>query len=246
VLVVNRTFAERYLGDTPVGASLPMGLDALPDWAVVGVVEDARGVQPDAAGQPEVFFARSQRRASLPIPEISLLVRTRGEPEAFAALLRDLIREQDAALVPSWIRPMDELLGESLSRPRLYSTLVAAFALAALAVAGIGLFGVLSYTVAQRRREIGLRVALGARPADVIGLIGRRALGLALGGLLMGLGLFYAGSRLLGGLLVGVRALDGPSVAGVAVALGLVAALAATLPALRAARIDPQRALRDG
>jgi ABC-type antimicrobial peptide transport system permease subunit len=98
----------------------------------------------------------------------------------------------------------------------------------------------------MRRREIGLRVSLGAGPADVISLIGRRALGLALAGLLMGLGLSYASSRVLEGLLVGVRPLDGPSVAGVAVALGLVAALAAILPALRAARIDPQRALRDG
>jgi len=254
-LVVNRTFAERHLEEPAVGTRLPLNV-AVGDpgdeprervgWEVVGVVEDARPVRLDDAGQPELFFAAAQRGDGLRIPEVSILVRTREHPEAMAPLLRSLVREQDAGLVPAWIRPMNELLGDSLAQPRLYSALVGAFAACALAVAGIGLFGLLSYTVALRRREIGLRVALGARPADVVALIARRALGLAALGLVLGMSLSFAVSRFLGRLLWGVQPHDAAGVAAVLVALSLVVALATALPARRAARIDPQRALREG
>jgi predicted permease len=245
-LVVNRSFAQRYLGESAVGSSLPLGIEERPDWEVVGIVEDARPTRLAEPNQPELFLAAAQQHGGLPMPELSVLIRTRGRPEGIAPILQALIRAQDPALVPNWIRPMDELLSDSLARPRLYSTLVTAFALGALAVAGVGLFGVLSYTVALRRREIGLRVALGARPADVVRLIGRRALTLAAAGLAVGLGLSFAGGRSLARLLWGVQPHDAASVAAVALTLAVVAAFAAALPALRAARIDPQRALRDG
>ena len=245
-LVVNRSFADRYLGEPAVGAALPIGIEDRPDWVVVGVVEDAQPTRLGDPSLPGMFLAAAQRRDGLSLSALSLLLRTRRNPSDLAPTLRALIREQDPNLVPLWIRPMSELLGDSLAQPRLYTALVGVFALAALSVAGVGLFGVLSYTVALRRREIGLRVALGARPADVARLVGRRALGLAAGGLALGLALSLAAGRFLEGLLWGVRPHDAPSLASVALALALVAGLASAIPALRAARIDPQRALRDG
>jgi ABC-type antimicrobial peptide transport system permease subunit len=140
---------------------------------------------------------------------------------------------------------MDDLLADGLVQPRLYSTLVGAFAACALIIVGVGVFAVLSYTVSLRRREIGVRVALGARPVDVVRLVTGRGLALACAGLVAGLAVSLAGGRILERFLYGVRSHDAVGVLSVAVALAFVALLASALPAHRAARIDPGRTLRD-
>jgi predicted permease len=245
-VVVNRTFAERHLEGMAVGSVLPFEIDDTPAWNVVGVVEDARPANLGDPRQPEIFLPSAQREAGLSaVQAVSLLVRTRQPPATLAVTLRTLLLEQDGNLVPGWIRPLHEILGDRLAQPRLRSVVVGAFAGCALVVAGVGLFGVLSYTVSQRRREIGLRVALGARPGDIAGLIGRRALGLTGAGVGLGLALSFAASRVLESLLWGVQAHDASSVALAMGAMAAVALAAAAFPAARAARLDPQQVLRE-
>jgi len=246
VLVVNRTFASRYLGDDPVGSLLPIRLEEGRErWQVVGVVEDVKQASLTEPPQPELF-ASYRQRPSAALVEPVLLVRTGGAPEALAPTLRALVAEQDPRLALGSIRSMQEVLETSLARPRFYSLLLGLFAACAIVIAGVGLFGVLSYAVALRTREIGLRVALGARPRDVVRLVAGRGLRLTGVGLALGLLASALLGRSVAGLLYGVRPQDPTGIAAVALALLAVAVLASALPALRAARIDPQRALREG
>jgi putative ABC transport system permease protein len=242
-LVVNRTFAERYLDQPAVGSHLPNWGEE-PAWEVVGVVEDARPARLAAPPQPEAVWAVPWREG-LRLRSLSLLVRTRPAPEAFVGTLRSLLREQDPPVVPERIRPMSGLLGDGLAQPRLNSLLVGVFAASALLIAGVGIFALLSYTVALRRREIGVRVALGARPSDVMRLVSRRAFVTAVSGLSLGLAGSFAGSKILRGFLYGVRPLDLVAVLAVATALAILTLGASVLPARQAARIDPHQALRD-
>jgi putative ABC transport system permease protein len=243
-VVVNRTFAERFLDENAVGSILPGFADGS-EFEVVGVVEDVRPGRTSETQHPEIVTAAA-RGEGLELTWLSLLVRTREDPEAFVPVLRALLEEQDPAAVPDRVRTMEALLGDSLSQPRLYSLLVAGFAACALGIAGVGLFGPLSHSVALRRREIGLRIALGARPADVVRLVAGRALLLAGLGLVLGLVASLAAGRALEGLLFGVRPHDPLSLAAVTGVLLLVALLAALLPARRAAATLPQEALRQG
>jgi ABC-type antimicrobial peptide transport system permease subunit len=141
---------------------------------------------------------------------------------------------------------MDGLLGDALAQPRLNSLLIGVFGASALVVAGVGVFALLSYTVALRRREIGLRMALGAGPGDVMRLVGGRAFLTAGLGLLLGLAGSLATSQILKGFLYGVRPLDAVAVLAVAAALALLTLAATAVPARQAARIAPYQALRDG
>jgi hypothetical protein len=241
VLVVNRTFAERYLEPPWVGAWLASYGD-LPDRRVVGVVEDARPARVGRPPQPEVLAVLADDVA---MSRLSLLVRTTSDPAPLVPVLRDVLRSVDPALVPTRLRTMDGLVGDGLARPRLYSALVATFAAAALLVVAVGLFGSLTYAVTLRRREIGVRVALGATPGSVVGLVTARALAHTAIGLMLGLGAALAGGRLLEGLLFGVQPHDPLTLSGTAAALLAVAVLAAIVPARRAARLDPQQTLRE-
>jgi len=243
-LVVNRTFADRYLEEPAVGSLLASYGDR-PDYEVVGIVEDVRAARLSEVPRPEVVGALLHVEG-LQLSYLTLLVRTRQDPGAFVPTFRALLREQDPALVPDRVRPMTELLGDDLAQPRLYSLLMGGFGLCALVIVGSGLFGVLSHTVSLRRREIGVRVAVGARPLDVVGLIGRRATTPAALGLALGLACSVLGSPLLERFLYGVRSHDAASVIAVAAVLGAVTVLASALPARKAARIAPQQALREG
>jgi putative ABC transport system permease protein len=246
-IVVNRTFARRYLGTPAVGGTvtLPEGDgDATRDWTVVGVVEDVRqGAMVDPP-QPEVYVSYPQHgpgfRPSRPI----LLVRTAGSPQLLAPLLRALVREQDPQIALDSVMTMENQLSVGLAQPRLYATLLTIFALSALAITGVGLFGVLAYGVALRTREFGVRQALGARPVDIVRLVAGQGLRLAGAGLAVGLVAALALSRLTASLLYGVSPHDPLSLVAVAACVGLVALLACAVPALRAVRVDPQQLLR--
>lgn len=243
-LVVNRTFAERHLGQPAIGSPLPNWGDR-PAWEVVGIVEDARPARLPASRQPEAVFAMPSSEG-IRRQWLSLLVRTHPPPEALVGPLRSLLLQQDPPLVPVRVRPMNGLLADGLAQPRLNSVLIGVFGVSALLVAGVGVFALLSYTVALRRREIGLRVALGARPRDVMRLIGRRALMTAGLGLSLGLAGSFAGSQILRGFLYGVRPLDVVAILAVAAALALLTLAASVVPARQAARMAPHRALREG
>jgi putative ABC transport system permease protein len=253
VVVVNRTFASKYLGPDPVGTKLALKVGNQRDWEVVGVVDDMRqggmiGRPPAPFGGisdpplPEFFFATSQWTAQ--ITELVLVVRTSGDPVPLTPTLGAIVRQEDASLALDSVMTMDERVVESLARPRISAVLLGTFAICAVTIAMVGLFGILAYTTARRTREIGIRAALGARPRDVAGLVIRQALTVAAGGAAAGVGLAYIGGRLISTLLYGVSSTD-PFSFTVAPALLIVTSLVAcAIPARRAARVDPLVALR--
>jgi len=247
VVIVNRAFARQYLGDSPLGARLPMGVGYQSESAeasVIGVVADVRYLTAADTSQPEIYFSYRQFRGSLPVSVVTLLLRSPGDPGALGPALRTAIREADAGLVPGGVMTMEDRMLTSLARPRLYAILLGGFAALALVVASVGLFGVLSYTVAQRSRELAVRTALGARPRDIVRLVLRQGLAVTSAGLTAGLLGSVALTRSLGALLYGVTPYDGLTYFLVPTIVVCMAAAACIAPARRAARLDPLRAFR--
>jgi len=249
VILVNRTFAGRYLGPAPVGQSLPVnasGRENHPDSVVVGVIDDVRQRGATDPPQPELYYCNPQREGGYGPPQAYLVVRTATDPKAFVPTLRALVREQDETLALDSVMTMEDRVWSSLAQPRLYAVLLGGFAIFALAIAGVGLFGVLSYNVAQRTREIGVRTALGATPGAIVRLVVGQGLTMTVIGLAAGLLASVWLTGLLGTFLYGVTAHDAISFAVVPLVLLLVALVACAVPARRAARVDPQRVLRAG
>jgi putative ABC transport system permease protein len=193
---------------------------------------------------PNVFVSYRQDPNGWLRSSIYFVVRTTGDPSAQIAALRTAVREQDPTLALDSIMTMEERVATSLGKPRLYALLLTGFAFAALAIAGVGLFGVLSYAVAQRSREIGVRTALGAQVSDIVLLVLRQALIVTAVGLSAGLWAAFALTRYLSSFLYGVGHADVLSYAIVGLAIAAVAAAACIVPARRAARADPMVVLR--
>jgi len=237
----------------PVGTLIALNVGGQRDWEVVGVVEDMQqggmlGRPPARFGgiceprQPEIFFAAPQW--GTPLQELILAVRTSGDPAALAPSLRAVVREADPTVALDSVMTMDERVGASLARPRVYAVLLAAFAACALVIATVGLFGVLSYTTSRRTREIGVRTALGARPRDVATLVMRQAIGVTVAGAAAGVLLAFVFASSISTLLYGVSTSDPVSFTVAPVVLIVAALIACAIPARRAARLDPVTALR--
>lgn len=240
-VIVNREFERRYLDGRAIGKTIHGNAETF-QIPIVGVVDDTARHGVDDAAAPEIYYPmRQQPRTGT---DVYLIVRTAGDPRELVPVLR-LAASGAAPTAPfDSIMTMDDRVSQSLARPRLYAVLLGTFAAFALAIAGVGLFGVLSYTVAQRAREIGVRSALGAQVRDIIGLVVRQSMAIAGAGVLAGL---LASLWLVRGLqkfLFGVAPHDAASFAGVTVLLLVVAALASIVPARRAARVDPVQVLR--
>jgi ABC-type antimicrobial peptide transport system permease subunit len=191
---------------------------------------------------PEMYFSYRQLKVGMRSTTATLLIRGDGE---MAPAVRSAVREVDAGLVPGAVMTIqDRLLLTSLARPRLYAFLLGGFAAAALMVTAVGLFGVLSYTVTQRTRELGVRAALGARQRDLVALVLRQGMGVCFAGAVSGLLVSRWATRFISTLLYGVSERDWLTYAAVPAVLLAVASLACLAPARRAARLDPLRALR--
>jgi putative ABC transport system permease protein len=245
VLVINETLAHRYFPhESALGHRIWMG-ERVPVWrTIVGVVRDVRERGYALDMKPGVYIPYSQIVDTWAQPE-ALIVRAKGDPGALTASIRRVIAGVDAEQ-PIWaIRTMDEILDRNVEDRTQQMTLLSAFAILALLLASIGLYGVLAYAVSQRSREIGLRMALGASAQKVVGMVVGRGLGLTAAGLAIGLALAAAGAHAMKSLLYGVDAIDPATFAGVAGLLCAIAALASWIPARRASRIDPIVALRD-
>ena len=253
VVVVNRSFARQYLGDRAVGIHIPQQgkragarfANDKADWDVVGVVDDMRQDSVDAPPQPEVFASFKQiAPASLGNIDPILVVRTESDPATYVSELRAIVREQAPAVALDSVMSMEDRVMTSLAKPRLYAVVLAWFGAFALLIAGVGLFGLLSFSVAQRTREIGVRSALGAQARDIVALVLRQALWVVAAGVAVGVAAALAGVRLLSTFLYGVGPYDVVTFAGVAVLVTLAACVACLVPARRAANIDPLTALR--
>jgi predicted permease len=241
VLVVNRAFARQYLPAEAVGARLP-GENGSRE--VIGIVEDVKYNGVSEASQPEIYLALGQQAAGFEFDQPAVLARTTGDPLHLSTVLRAIVRDQDASVAVEAVMTMQDRVSASLAKPRLYTVLLGGFALAAIAIAGVGLFGVLSYGVALRAREIGVRTSVGATPWHIATLVLRQALAVTAVGVALGLAVSAALERQLQALLWGISSHDGLSYGGVPVLLILVALVACWVPARRAARTDPVRVLR--
>ena len=207
---------------------------------VVGIVGDAREMRVSREALPTVYLPHAQ----WPVGFMGMALRTAGDPALLVAAAREQARALDADVPVFSTLTMEQRLAESVATQRFYMLLLAVFAIAALTLAAIGIYGVLAFGVAQRSREIGIRVALGARPGDVAGLVARTGLSLAVVGIVLGLAGSVALTRVLDGILYQVEPTDPMTLAGVSLLLLLVATLAVVLPARRATKVDPMMALR--
>jgi putative ABC transport system permease protein len=208
---------------------------------IVGVVADVRASAIADPAMPALYIPFAQR----PVTDLTLAVRSSGDPTRLIGPIRAAVRALDPDQPVSSVATMSDIVAASVQQPRDRTTLIAVFAVVALVLAAIGVYGVMAYGVNERTREIGVRVALGASAGDVLRLVIRGALGMTSIGVLLGLAGGFAASRLLGSLLFGVQSTDVPTFIVSSVVILAVAALASWLPARRASRVDPSVALRD-
>jgi putative ABC transport system permease protein len=244
VVLVSEAFARRFWpNESAVGKRVNPGDPNDPaDWyEVVGVVRDVRQFELAAEPKPQMYFTYTQAGVFLPR---HLVVSTDADPLAVAGAVRSAVWEVDREQPVSDISTMREVLSESLARERFSMMLLGVFAALALLLAAVGLYGVMSYTVAQRTREIGLRMALGAQRGDVLRLVVGQGLKLVLAGVALGLVAAVALTRLMKSLLYGVSATDPATLVTISLVLVAVAVVASYIPARRATRVDPLTALR--
>jgi putative ABC transport system permease protein len=240
VTIVSRSTARKFWGDeSPIGKTLRRSADPLTPFTVIGVVDD---VHDEALNQEtlQLYYSTAARVAGL----MDVAVRTNGPPGAVVPAIRQKVHELDPNLALADIHTMDDWISRASAQPRFNAVLLATFAGVALLLAAIGIYGVLAYSVNQRTREIGLRMALGAQRGDVLRLIVREGMTVALTGVGLGLvgGLVLA--RYLSSLVFGVAVRDPLTFGSVAVLLTGIALAACIVPARRAARVDPMVALR--
>jgi putative ABC transport system permease protein len=240
VVLVNESFAARYLkGSDPVGQQLRFGDAKAAPTEVIGVVANVMNEDLDGLEEPGVYFPFAQ------IPSLgTLVIRAPGAHTRIAPAIRNELAALDPRLPLSEIKAMEQIVYERRSPKEVMMWMLVVFAVMALVMAAVGTYAVMAYAVAQRTHEIGVRMALGALPSDVLKLVLRRGLSLALLGIGLGLAGAFAMTRALKGLLYSVSATDPLTFIGVSLLLAVVALLACYLPARRAMKVDPMVALR--
>jgi putative ABC transport system permease protein len=243
VAIVNEEFAKAaWPGEDPIGKRFLAGNATRASGAVtvVGVVGGVRHVTLDAAPGPELYRANTQT----PMGALTLAMRTNGDPSALAALARQTVRDADADVPISDVRSLEQVMSASVARPRLIMALLLVFAGVGVVLGAVGVYGVIAYAVGERRREIGIRIALGAEPRMVAGSVVWHGVRYAGIGVAIGLAGAFAVTRLMRTLVFGVSTTDPATFVGLSLLLIVVAALASYLPARQAARTDPMVALR--
>jgi putative ABC transport system permease protein len=240
VTVINETFARLFWpNENPLGKRFAYSTNKI-ICEVVGVIKDTKSRVSDVGTREEMYFPAQQR----PRLSMSLLVRYRTEPTRLATAIQREILNVDKDQAVTEVATLEQVVGESIEQPRLTMFLLSIFGLVALTLAAIGIYGVMAYAVAQRTREIGIRMALGAQTLDVLKLVVRNGMTLAAIGVAIGLGAAWALTRLLASLLFEVTATDATTFAIVSTGLLAVALLACWIPARRATKVDPLVALK--
>ncbi|MDQ3698699.1 MAG: ABC transporter permease [Gemmatimonadota bacterium] len=239
VAVINEELARRHWpGQEPIGSRIAFGDTVF--RTIVGIVGDTRQEGVSEAPYPQAYRAYAQ----VPRRAMYVTLRTGGDPLAAVGTLRQAVASIDREIALSDILTMEQRLGESVAQPRVNAALLTIFGLVALVLAAIGIYGVTSYAVAQRTREIGVRMALGARRSDVLRLVVRQGMLPVAAGLAVGIGAALAATRVLQNLLFGVDATDPITFVAITLLLGGTALVASLIPARRAAGVDPTVALR--
>jgi putative ABC transport system permease protein len=246
VVVVNEQLASRYFpGENPVGRRIRLGVRLVRGVAsgfktIVGVVGDVKYGGLDTTAPPEVYLPHAQH----PVDGLTFVVRTERDPTAFVGTARASVAALDPELPLAQVQPMTDRISQTVAERRFTMLLLAVFGAFAVALAGIGVYGVLSYIVNQRTQEVGVRIAMGASPRDVIRLFVGEGVALASIGLACGLAAAWAAGRAIATMLFEVKTWDPATFGAVAAVLAVVALTAAYVPARRAALLDPTSALR--
>jgi predicted permease len=245
VAIVNESLARHHFGagGNPIGKRIGFGNDPNTPTPIeiVGVVRDSKYTDVRDDVQRQAFFPYLESRTP---GGFTVYARTAQPPDTMFGVIRQIVQQIDPSLPVYATRTLDRQVGQSLRRERLVATMTATFGVLATLLAVVGLYGVMSYTVARRTREIGLRMALGARPGNILWMIVREALTLAGAGIAIGVPAAWWLGRLVATQLYGVVPTDPIAIGGAILVLTAVAVLAGLVPSLRAARIDPTRALR--
>jgi putative ABC transport system permease protein len=215
-------------------------------WEIVGIVDDVRQIGIAEHVDPQIFIDDRQVPADEPIAGVGLYVgvRTDADADAFIPTIRPLVLQLDSRALVENIAPMNDLVANSVRRPRLYAVLLGMFAGIAVALAAIGIYGVMAYAVTERTHELGVRIALGADRGDVLRIVLGEAAWLALWGVGLGVAGALGATRLIQTLLFGVTATDALTFAAIALLLSATALVASYVPARRATRVNPMVALR--
>jgi putative ABC transport system permease protein len=238
-VIINEAFEREYFpGEDALGKRLIIDMGESVTCEIVGITRNIKQFSLESQSPPTMYLP------SLNVVRPNLVVRTAGDPLAMASAVRTAVQSLDKDQPLANLRSMDQILYSSVAEPRFRTTLLGAFAALALALAGVGIYGVMSYTVARRTHEIGIRMALGASSGDTLRLVVGRGMTLALIGVGVGLGAAFGLTRLLSTLLFGVSPTDPMTFAAITVLLTSVAGVACYLPARRATRLDPMSALR--
>ncbi|HEX7957487.1 MAG TPA: FtsX-like permease family protein, partial [Pyrinomonadaceae bacterium] len=246
VAVVNQTFARKFFGgESPLGKRITFDPETPGDVEIVGLARDAKYTSQRAETPPTAYLPWLQELRG--VSSVVFEVRTAGDPNEAVAAVRRAVREVDASLPVNNVKTQVEQADETMAMERLFAKLLSLFGLLAQALAAVGLYGVLAWSVSRRTHEIGIRMALGASRGAVLGMVLRQGMALALAGVGLGLAGAYALSRYLGSverMLYGVEPADPLTFGLIALFLTLVALLACYIPARRATRVEPMEALR--
>jgi predicted permease len=244
VAIISKTLADQfYPGDDPIGKSIKLPPSKFPVLTIVGVAADVKHFTVRESTGPEFYVVYTQK----PYPDMltmQVALRTQADPRALIASAREAIRSVDPGLPMAKVSTLATLVDDSMTQPRFSMLLLAAFAALALVLASIGIYGVISYTVAQRIQEFGIRLALGAQPRNVFAMVLTQGARLALVGVLFGFAAAFGVTRLMSSVLFGVQPTDPLTFVVVPLLLMAVALLACYIPARRATRVDPINALR--
>ncbi len=243
VVVINQTMAQTFWpGQDPLGRRIQPGMTD-PWCTIVGVVEDVKNAGLDRPAGTEIYLPYRQAQAS-GYRNMYVVIRGRGDPRPLVGAVRQELSRLDSALPLAQVRLMDDVMSAAQSQPRFLTILLGLFSGVALAIATVGIYGVISYTVARRSKEFGLRMALGAQPGDVLRLVMKQGAGLALLGVGVGLAAAFGLTRLMSTLLFGITPTDPATFGSVSLVLAAVALAACYVPARRATRVDPIQTLR--
>ncbi len=243
VTIVNQSMARTFWGNqSPIGRRVRPG-SSDPWCTIIGVVEDVKNAGIDKPAGTELYVPYTQRQGS-GMRNAFVVLRAQGDPQSLSGGVRSEVRALDPMIPVANVRMMDEVVAAAQSRPRFLTLLLTLFSSIALIIATVGIYGVISYSVARRSKEFGLRMALGAQRKDVLGLVMKQGVLLTLIGVVTGLASAFAGTRVLSGLLYGIGATDPLTYTGITMLLTVVALAASYIPARRATRVDPMVALR--
>jgi putative ABC transport system permease protein len=246
VVIINHTMANTFWpGQNAIGRRVAPGFAPKTPWfTVVGVVDDVKNAGLDRPAGTELYIPYKQAEP-LGVSDMYVVMKaTSGNPGNLAGEVREQLNELDASLPLADVRLMDDVMERAQSRPRFLTLLLSLFSITALAIATVGIYGVVSYSVARRTKEFGLRMVLGAQTGDVLGMVMKQGAGMVVVGLVAGLVTAFALTRLMASLLFSVAPTDAATFASVTVVLAVVALAACYIPARRATEVDPMQTLR--